>query len=83
MEFKGKLTFALKNDMRNLVNFHAGSQKLEIFYSDGFLLSNVCRVAQLKSTVELCVMVPKSNAIFEKKMNCGFKNDMKNLEWSP
>ena len=28
-KFKGKLTHALKNDIRNLVNFHASSRKSE------------------------------------------------------
>ena len=30
-EFKRKLTRGLKNDIRNLVNFYASSQKTEIF----------------------------------------------------
>ena len=46
VKFKGKLTCGLKNDMRNLVNFHAGSQKPEIVYSDVLLLLNVYRVVQ-------------------------------------
>ena len=33
----------------------------------------------VKSKVELRVLILKSNAKFEEKMNCGFKNDMKNL----
>ena len=38
-KFKGKLTCALKNGMRNLVNFHATSQKSENLHFDWFLLS--------------------------------------------
>ena len=36
--FKEKLTFCLKNDMRNLVNFNASSGKSENLHFDGLLL---------------------------------------------
>ena len=36
---KGKLACGLKNDTRNLVNFHASSQKSENLHSDWILLS--------------------------------------------
>ena len=38
-KFKGKLTCGLKNDLTNLVNFHARSQKSGNLHFDGFLLS--------------------------------------------
>ena len=38
-KFKGKLTGGLKNDIRNLVNFHASSQKSENLHFDWMLLS--------------------------------------------
>ena len=38
-KFKGKLTCGLKNDIRNLVNFHASSQKSGNLNFDGLLLS--------------------------------------------
>ena len=38
-KFKGKLTRGLKNDIRNLVNFHASSRKSENLHFDGLLLS--------------------------------------------
>ena len=39
-KFKGKLTCGLKNDLRrNLVNFHANSQKSVNLQFDGLLLS--------------------------------------------
>ena len=38
-KFKGKLTRGLKNDIRNLVNFHASSPKSENLLFDGLLLS--------------------------------------------
>ena len=36
--FKEKLTFCLKNDMRNLVNFNTNSRKSENLHFDGLLL---------------------------------------------
>ena len=36
--FKEKLTFYLKSDMRNLVNFNLNSGKSENLYFDGVLL---------------------------------------------
>ena len=38
-KFKGKLTLALKNDIRNLVSFHARSRKSGNLHFDGLLLS--------------------------------------------
>ena len=37
--FKGKLICGLKNDIRNLVNFHTSSQKSGNLHFDGLLLS--------------------------------------------
>ena len=36
--FEEKLTFCLKNDMRNLVNFHQSREKSENLHFDGLLL---------------------------------------------
>ena len=38
-KFKGKLTYAFKNDIRNLVNFHASSLKSENQDFDRMLLT--------------------------------------------
>ena len=38
-KFKGKLIRGLKNDIRNLVNFHASSRKSENLHFDWMLLS--------------------------------------------
>ena len=38
-KFKVKLTCGLKNDIRNLVNFHASSRKYENLHFDRILLS--------------------------------------------
>ena len=40
-KFRGKLTFGLKNNIRNLVNFHASSQKSENLHFDRILLPKV------------------------------------------
>ena len=40
-EFKGKLTRGLKNDVKNLVNFHASSGKSENLHFDVLLLGKV------------------------------------------
>ena len=38
-KFKGKLTCGLKNNTRNLANFHASSRKPQNLYFDWILLS--------------------------------------------
>ena len=38
-KFKGKLTRGFKNDLRNLVNFHASSRKSGNLHFDGLLLA--------------------------------------------
>ena len=40
-KFEIKLTFAFKNDMRNLVNFQQSTWKSQNWGFDGILLSNV------------------------------------------
>ena len=38
-KFKGKLTFGLKSNLRNLLNFHASSWKSGNLHFDGLLFS--------------------------------------------
>ena len=45
---KGKLTCGLKNDIRNLVNFHVGSRKSDNLHFDGFLLSKAYKILDEK-----------------------------------
>ena len=47
-KFKGKMTRGFKNDIRNLVNFHASSWKSENLHFDGFLLSKAYKVLDEK-----------------------------------
>ena len=46
--FKGKLTRGLKNDIKNLVNFHASSRKSENLHFNGLLLSKAYNVLDEK-----------------------------------
>ena len=43
-DFDKNLTFSLKNDMKNLVNFKASSGKSENLHFEGLLFSKVCNV---------------------------------------
>ena len=43
--FIEKLTFCLKNDMRNLMNFNSSSGKSENLHFDEIFLSKVCNVS--------------------------------------
>ena len=45
---KGKLTRSLKNDIRNLVNFHVNNRKSEYLHFLGLLLSNAYNVLDEK-----------------------------------
>ena len=42
--FKEKLTGGLKNDIKNLINFHESSRKSENLHFDGFVLSKGYKV---------------------------------------
>ena len=44
-KLKGKLTRSLRNGIRNLVNFHASSQKSENLHFDGLVLCKAYEVS--------------------------------------
>ena len=67
-KFKEKLTCGLKNDRRNLANFHQSTGKCQN-----------CQCMSLKFTEELCVMTMKNDAKFGEELTCHFKIDMRNL----
>ena len=46
--FKKKLTGGLKNDIRNLVNFHPSSCKSENLHFDGLVMSKAYKVLDEK-----------------------------------
>ena len=47
-KFKGKLTHGLKNDIKNLVNFHASSRMSENLHFNGLILSKAYKVLDEK-----------------------------------
>ena len=47
-KFKGKLTCGLKNDIRNLVNFHASSRKSQNLHFDVHRLSKAYKIVDEK-----------------------------------
>ena len=51
--FEGKLTFCLKNDMKNLVNFNLSCRKSENLTLMGYFCRNYI-VFELKNTEDLC-----------------------------
>ena len=46
--FKEKFTGGLKNDMRNLINFHASSRKSENLHFNGVVLTKAYKVLDEK-----------------------------------
>ena len=47
-KFKGQLTRGLKNDIRNLINFHASCRKSQNFHLNGLILSKAYKVLDEK-----------------------------------
>ena len=65
------VTCVLKNDTRNLSNFHQSTQKFQkmLFLWGPFIQKRKCM--SLNFTGQLCVMTMKNNAKFEKKLTWG------------
>ena len=76
-KFKGKLTRGLKNDIRNLLNFHESSRKSENLHFDGLLLSKAYKDLD-ESTEELSLMTLTRDPNFEEKLTFCLKNGMRN-----
>ena len=72
--FEEKLTCGLKNDMRNLANFHQSTWKCQNWDFDGILKGMTLEFAE-----ELCIMAMKDNAKFKEELICHFKTDLRNL----
>ena len=68
---KGKLICGLKEDIRNLVNFHASSRKSENLHFDRILLSKAYK--DLDEKVHKSLMKLESAAMFEEKLTLGFQ----------
>ena len=71
------MTCGLKNNIRNLVTFHATSRKSENLHFDQILLS--IQKFRWKITEDLCFMTLKSATKFAEKLTLGSKNDRRNL----
>ena len=76
-KFKGKPTCGLKNDMSNLVNFHASRQKSENLHIDWILLSTTYK--DLDEKIQKSYVSWHECPKFEQKLTLGSKNDMRNL----
>ena len=75
-KFEEKCTCGLKNDLRNLKNFHQSTRKSQNWDIRWVLLY---KFMSLKFTGELYVMTMKNNAKFEKELTCQLKIDVRNL----
>ena len=73
-----KLTSGLKNNIRNLVNFHASSRESGNLHFDGLLLSKWYKVSAKKVQTSYLLTL-KCDAKFQEKLILGSKNDMRNL----
>ena len=65
-KFKWKLTCGLKNDIRNLVSFHACSRESKNLPFDGLLLSKACRFFDEKEQKCYVSWHPKRTQILKK-----------------
>ena len=63
-KFEEKLTLGLKNDMKNLVNFHPTTQKSKNFTLMGYFCPKYMRF-ELKKIQELSFITLNSDAKFE------------------
>ena len=77
--FEGNVSYAFKNDMKNLANFHQSmfeSLKIGTLIAS-FIQSRKCM--SLKFTGKFCVKTLKNDGKFEEELACQFKTDMRNL----
>ena len=72
---KTKKNGGLKNDIKNLVNFHTSSRKRENLHFIRLLLPITDKVSAIKSTEKLALMTQN----FEEKLTFCLRNDMRNL----
>ena len=76
-KFEGKVTRALKNDTRNLVDFYQSTRKCQNWDFGPFVQSRKC--VSLKFTEEIYVMTMKNDTKIKKELTCHFKIGMSNL----
>ena len=78
-KFKGKLTCGLKNNLRNLLNFHASSWKSGNLHFDGLLLSKAYKDLDEKVQKSYVSWHWRVMQSLKKKLTLDSKNDMRNL----
>ena len=78
-KFEEKLTCDLKNNMRNLANFHQNTWKCQDWYFHEILFSKVGNELAKKFIEQLNVMILKIDGKYEEELTCRFKIDIKNL----
>ena len=70
--FEGKLTCALKSDMRNLANFQQSTFEC-------LKVGTLGKCMSLKFTEEFCAMTMKNVGKLEEELTCQIKIDLRNL----
>ena len=75
-KFKGKLTHGMKNDIKDLVNFHASSRKSKTLM-DSFCSRHI--KFQMRKKYRRVLITQKNDAKLEEKLTLASKNDMRNL----
>ena len=70
--FEGKLTCALKSDMRNLANFQQSTFEC-------LKVGTLGKCMSLKFTEKFCAMTMKNVGKLEEELTCQIKIDMRNL----
>ena len=78
-KFEGKLTFAFKNDTRNLGKFNQSTLKSRNWDFDKILLSKVENLWAWNLQGRFFVMIMKKDAKLEQELTCCFKIDMRNF----
>ena len=78
-KFKGKLTCGLKNDLRNLLNFHASSWKSGNLHFDELLFSKAYKDLDEKVQKSYVSWQWRVMQSFKKKLTLDSKNNMRNL----
>ena len=74
-----ELTCRFKTDTRILTNLTRALKNLKNLHFNGLLLNKVYKVPAKKSIEEFALMELNTDATFERKLTCAFKNHMGNF----
>ena len=82
--FEEELTCQFIIGMKHLTNFEPSTRKSPKFHFNRLLLTKVYNVWAKISVEKLCLVALNTDTIFEGKLTCAFKNDMRNYsKFSP